>query len=92
MKRVVNSPKQKAASLISNYPQDVIDYVNKFREEIANLEVYEFRGDVLTRVDPAEEIKEIRKEYVYPAMHEGEFSTSSEFDDLVAALDLLDPI
>lgn len=92
MKRVVSSTKQKAARLIANYPQDVIDYVNEFRADVAGLEVYEFQGDALNRVSPAEEIKAMRKEYVYPAMHEGVFKTSSEFDDLVAALDLLDPI
>lgn len=92
MKRAINSAKLKALQLISKYPQDVIDLVNEFREEASQLEVYEFHGDELVRADRTGELKELRKGYVYPAMHEGVFQTSAEFDELVEALDIVSPL
>lgn len=92
MKRAINDIKLNALRLISRYPQDVIDLVNEFRQEASQLEVYEFRGDDLVPADKQDELRQLRKEYVYPAMHEGAFETSKEFDDLVSALDLISPV
>ena len=92
MKRAVNDSKLKAIQIISKYPQDVIDFVNEYRGEASQLEVYEFHGDNLVPADRTRELKELRKEYVYPAMHEGIFETSAEFDELVDALSIMSPL
>lgn len=92
MKRMLNSSKHQAMQLVSSYPQSVIDYVNEFREAASNLEVYEFQCDNLVKADPAEELAELRREYVYPAMHEGIFKSAAEFDALASALDSISPI
>lgn len=92
MKRMIVNEREKAHRLISAYPQDIIDHVNRCREDIAGLEVYEFHGDDMVEADPTAEINDIKKSYIYPALHEGAFETVEEFNDLFDALEIVDPL
>lgn len=82
-----------ATKLISKYPQDVIDYMNEFRESAANLYSYGFdaNGNMI-EIDNSDDVAQLRHSYLYGMLYEGGVDTEEEFYELLDALDLVYPI
>lgn len=90
MKRVITTPKQRAARLLERFPKETVNFVREYKDEIENLFVYHFNGHDWVQEDGEDEIDSIESRYVHDGQDEGLIDGYEDLEMIYEALCILD--
>lgn len=86
MKRILTTPKQRAARLIERFPKEAVDLVREYKDEIENLSVYHFDGYSWVKESGEDEMDSIEACYVREGQDEGLLNGYEDLEMIYEAL------
>lgn len=90
MKIYIKHDKNWAKSILSQYPQDVVDFIKEFKDIVDNTIVLESQDDDFVEISNEDEIDNLYWQYRTIAANEGAIEDYSEFDNIYEALCILE--
>jgi len=88
MKKLISERKQDAINFLSDYDDEVIEYIQEYLYESTHLTVMEWQYDDFVEVSNERELYALRLHYLEFGFDEGLFESEEEFDQLCKAVEI----